>query len=74
MRKLTSDEQRALRVLARLDAIVLGDTAASEFGAQFLGLLRSLAKKGRAIVSITDDGPRFEITRAGRAEAEGLGE
>lgn len=71
-KKLTSDEQRALRVLAKLDAIVLGDTAACEFGAQFLGLLRSLARKGRATVEATDDGPRFAINAAGRKEAGAL--
>ena len=74
MKKLTSDEQRALIVLAKVGSIVPGDAADGEFGSMLVGLLRSLVRKGRATATDTQDGPRWTINAAGRAEADGLGE
>jgi hypothetical protein len=72
MTRKLSPEERALIALAREGSIVPGDAAASEFGGMLVGLLRSLVKKGRATDEMTDDGPRWTVTAAGRQEAEAI--
>lgn len=69
MKKLTTTEIRALQVLNRKGAICLSLSGDILMLTEVGRVLDSLVKKGRAVVEATDDGPRYELTAVGRAEA-----
>jgi hypothetical protein len=68
MKKLTPQELAALYFLDRDGPIVPGDAAKGEAGQMVLAVLNALVRKKRATVEATDDGPRYAIAPAGRAE------
>ena len=57
------------RFLAQHGPYTPGDAAAAKGGREVTGVLRSLERKGRVSVEVTDDGPKFSLTAQGEADA-----
>lgn len=68
MRKLNSPELAAIRVLARAGGSYCPGSISGASAELLKSTLDSLVKKKRAIVEPTDDGPRYSLLAAGRAE------
>ena len=68
MKKLTGQELAAIYFLDR-DGPICPGTATGEAAEIVVGVLNSLVRKKRADVEQTDDGPRYCLNLAGRAEA-----
>ena len=70
MRKLTPPEINACRFLAKQGGSwTPGDVVQAKGGDEVVRVLRSLARKGRVVITETDDGPQFTLTEQGRADA-----
>jgi len=69
MRKLNLYEQAAVKFLERYGPCTPGDADQSEAGQIAKAVFDSLVKKKRATVEMTDDGPRYALSAAGRADA-----
>lgn len=69
MRKLSPQEDTALRLLAKNGPLVPGDRYAAWAGGGLVRALDGLVKKGRVRVEPTDDGPRYSLTSQGEADA-----
>lgn len=69
MKKLTPQEQAAIYFLDRDGPCTPGDAVQSEAGQLVKAVFDSLVKKKRATVEMTDDGPRYALSAAGRADA-----
>lgn len=59
MRKLTPEEANALSVLNRHGSITPGGDPGSVHHMALCALLDRLVRKKRAVVEMTDDGPRY---------------
>jgi hypothetical protein len=60
VRKLTESEENALTILVRSGSITPGGDPGSVHHVALRALLDGLVKKKRAVVNMTDDGPRYE--------------
>lgn len=69
MRKLSPQEDTALRLLAKNGPLVPGDRFTAWAGGGLVAALDGLKKKGRVSVEMTDDGPRYSLTSLGAADA-----
>lgn len=68
MRKLTDDEERALKALAKYTAYCPGADSSRD-DARLRKALHGLVRKRYAVAEETDDGTKFTLTAAGRDEA-----
>lgn len=68
MRRLTSDEQRLLHLIAMAGGSWCPTQEERENNVVWLSL-RSLERKRRLWVEPTDDGPRYHLTEQGMADA-----
>lgn len=64
MRKLSPQEDTALRLLAKNGPLVPGDRFSAWSAGGLVAALDGLVKKRRVSVELTDDGPRYELTAA----------
>jgi hypothetical protein len=70
MRKLTLTEQAAMYFLERDGPLCPGLDATSAASQKVIRVLDSLVKKKRAVVEMTDDGPRYSLSALGREELQ----
>lgn len=68
MKKLTGQELAAIYFLDR-DGPICPGTATGEAAQIVKSVLDSLVRKKRAVVEMTDDGPKFSLSAEGIAEA-----
>lgn len=61
MKKLTYAELNACNFLRKHGPWTPGDAAQAKGGPEVMRVLRSLDRKGRVSVEMTDDGPRFAV-------------
>lgn len=70
MRKLDTAETVALKLLAKNGPLVPGRGRFDAWkGAGLIRALDGLKRKGRVVVEMTDDGPRYSLTAQGEADA-----
>jgi hypothetical protein len=69
MRKLSPNEDLALRLLRKHGPLVPGDSFAEWSRHGLVLALDGLVRKKRATVEGTDDGPRYSLTSLGAEEA-----
>jgi hypothetical protein len=69
VRKLTHNEGAAIDLIAKHGPLCPGDSFTNWSKAGLILALDGLVKKKRAVVEMTDDGPRYSLTTWGEADA-----
>lgn len=69
MRRLSPNEDLALRLIVEHGPLVPGDSFTEWSKAGLVLALDGLVRKKRAVAEQTDDGPRYSLTALGEADA-----